>query len=170
MKKNLQYIFALIIIIPFFILVLFSKPVFGQSESPTPEETLIEVQIPTTLPDSVPCKIPTTEDIEILKIRIDGLEQSIQTQTDAYNATISRWESNLNLILVIIAVVGVLIAILSIGVIKEGVNRIVEHQLKQLTKEQIDRITETELKEIRSNYEPKFTALYEEYRKTLGKK
>jgi predicted PurR-regulated permease PerM len=101
---------------------------------------------------------------EILNSKIDSLESQITIQSNAYSSAINRWESNMNTILVIIAIATVILAVLGFSLVRFYLRKAVEDNLKGILKENIEKIYEDELNRIRKEWEPKFTKLYEEYR------
>ena len=151
-----------ILVILFFMLISKNNIVFAQSVSPTPTiETIQQTQYPQ--------ENNKENDIVILQTKVDDLEYLIKSQTVSYNATISRWEANLNLILVIIGIASVFVVLLGYGFVKEFINKTVATRLKSITQDEIDKAINEEVSETRKKYDPKFASLYDEYKKSVGK-
>lgn len=109
----------------------------------------------------------STESCEykVLESRIDSIQDYVNLQSETYSSTISRWESNLNFILVILGAVGLVVALLGFGFVKDLINRSVAERLKEISQTQIEKAIEQEVLAIRNKWDPKFAELYEEYRK-----
>lgn len=160
-NKRKIFIFGILVIL-FFTLMVFKNVVLAQSVSPTETTEVVK-------PTQTPAIINGDDELSAYETKIDSLEYLIQSQTASYNATISRWESNLDLILVGIGIIGVFVALLGFGFVKEFINKTVTNQLKNITQEQIDKVISREIIEIRKKYDPMFAELYDEYKKSVKK-
>lgn len=122
---------------------------------------------PTPIPIPTPVPVVPAPDINDLEGRLDDLQTLVEVQSSVFDATVSRMESNLNLLLTILAIASLLTAILSLGILRVWIKSLVEDQLKATTEQQVSRAVQKEVARIREEWEPKFTELYEEYRRSI---
>ena len=111
--KNFFLLIIITLLFPLSFLINFQS-IYYSINNQYLKETNYEEFTPTTTP--VPIII--NEQPSILEVRIDSLENLIELQSQSYSATVSRWESNLNLILSIIGIASILIAIFGITAFK----------------------------------------------------
>jgi hypothetical protein len=128
------------------------------SVQPTPTPT---PSIPTPTPNDFGLRI------DQLEKRLDDLGSVVEVQSNSFDATVSRMESNLNLLLTILAIASLLAAILGFGIVRVWVRSLVENRLKDITSQEVSRVTQEELERIRKEWEPQFAELYEEYRRSM---
>jgi hypothetical protein len=149
------------------ILVMAIVPTFQPAESlpdirnvvtPTPSRP-----IPTPTPTSGPTEVELK--IEGIERRLDDIQALVEVQSSTYDATVTRVESNFNLLLAILAIASLLTAILGFGFVRIWIRSLVEDQLKQITSREISHLIEREVHRLRDEWEPKFVELYEEYQK-----
>ncbi len=127
------------------------------------------VQPTSTPPPSIPTPTPIDVGprIDQLEKRLDDLGYVLEVQSNTFDATVSRMESNLNLLLMILAIASLLAAILGFGIVRVWIRSLVENRLKDLTSQEVSRATQEELDRIRKEWDPKFAELYEEYRRSM---
>jgi predicted membrane protein len=117
----------------------------------------------------VPVTIELEQKVGELQRRIDDLGSLVEVQSNSFNATVSRMESNLNLLLIILAVASLLIAILGFGIVRVWIRALVERQLRDITTREASTIVKDEIKKIREEWDPKFAEIYDEYCKSGGR-
>jgi len=156
-NKRPVLLLSLILMLPMFLLVdvfRFSAP---QDQLPTPTFTPEPTQ-------SILVETAVEQRIQLLETRVDSLETFVEIQSNSYSAAISRSESNINVMLAVMAVASVLVAILGFGVVRLWVNRLVEERITKMTSERIQAIVNDEVEKARRNWDHQFAELYEEYR------
>ncbi len=102
-----------------------------------------------------------------LELKAESFDTLIQIQSNSFNSTISRLESNFNLILAIAAISSAVIALLGLGFARIWIRDLIEKQIQDTASDEIARIAQKELERIREEWEPKFASLYEEYRDSI---
>jgi len=107
---------------------------------------------------------------DLIETRMDALEKFVEVVSLSFNSAIARMESNINLMLGIIAVASVILAILGFGVMRLWIARLVENQVRQTASEEVERVAEAEAKRIRDEWDPKMAEIYEEYRRAIPRK
>lgn len=118
----------------------------------------------TTIPPT-PTPTPLAVELQVreLERRFDSLESLVEVQTNMYDATVRRMESNLNLLLAILAIASLAAGILGLGIARSWIKFLVEKRLRKITSQEITRLVQEEVSQLREEWEPKFTELYEEY-------
>jgi hypothetical protein len=123
-------------------------------------------QAPTPTPIyPTPSQTPIAVELRVIELerRVDLLESLLEVQSNVYNATVQRMESNLNLLLAILAIASLLAAILSLGFARVWIKSLVEERLRGTTSQEVSRLVQKEVDSLREEWEPKFTELYDEY-------
>ena len=152
--KNNFVLLSIMLLIPLF-LIIGSRSYSYTFSNESPQEIFTTTPIPNV-----------KEQPSVLEVRIDSLENLIEIQSQSFNATVSRWESNLNLILSIIGIVSILIAIFGITAFKYWVKNQITEQYKKAVGEELNLLIKKEMDDMRKEWDPKFAALYDEYRKS----
>lgn len=129
--------------------------------SSTPIPTLHPTSAATPLPQSNP------SDTALLQAKVESLEAALEIQTRAFNAAITRAESNMNLLLAIIAISSAVLALLGFGIVRFWISQSVDQHISKATSTEVRSLVERELARLRADWDPRFAALYEEY-KRLG--
>jgi hypothetical protein len=144
-----------------FIIGAFGNPQsqYQSSPSSTPEPTKV-----------TPFATETGQNLQILEARIDSLEKFVELQADSYSAAISRTESNINVILIVMSVAAILVTILGYAIVRGWISRTVEERITIITSEHIQNSVKAEVEKVRQEWDPKFAALYEEYRKSIPRR
>jgi hypothetical protein len=129
-----------------------------------------EVPTPTPIPPS-PTQTPLAVELQVIELerRFDHLESLVEVQSNVYDATVQRMESNLNLLLAILAVGSLLAALLGLGIARVWIRSLVEDRLRDITSQEISRLVQEEVSQTREEWEPKFSELYEEYSRSMGR-
>jgi hypothetical protein len=107
--------------------------------------------------------------IQAIERRLDDIQTLVEVQSSANDATVSRMESNFNLLLAILAIASLLAAILGYGIVRVWIRSLVENRLKQITSQEISRLVDEEVSRLRDEWEPKFVELYEEYSRVANR-
>ena len=118
-------------------------------------------------PTPTPTNVELMNKMERIEAQIEGHGSLIEVQSSTFEATVSRIESNLNLLLAIIAIASVLIALVGYGVVRMWIGSQVEEQISGITSDEISRLTADELSKMRDEWEPRFQELYEEYQRLV---
>jgi hypothetical protein len=115
-------------------------------EAPTPTPIL-----PTPTPT------PLTVELQVIELerRFDHLESLVEVQSNVYDATVQRMESNLNLLLAILAVASLLAGVLGLGIARVWIRSLVEERLRHITSQEISRLVQEEMSRLREEWEPK---------------
>jgi hypothetical protein len=123
---------------------------------------------PTPVPPT-PTQTPLSVELQVIELerRLDHLESLIQVQSNVYDATVQRMESNLNLLLAILAVASLLAAVLGLGIVRVWIRSLVEERLRNTTSQEVSRLVQKEVSFLREEWEPKFAELYEEYNRLV---
>lgn len=158
MKTKLVALLALLLLIPLLPSKLLSSKSY--SNRPFESEGLLSTPIPLTPTPSI---VDLSNRIDNIERTLGGHEILVEVQSNTFNATVSRMESNLNLLLTIIGIVSILIALLGYGVVRMWIRSQVEQRIKGITSEEISRLSEDEVSRLREEWEPKFRDLYDEY-------
>ena len=156
-------------------ILFFIASIFIYPSAQIPFTRLIPKPLPTeTLAYPYPVSTPTpilftpspnqTSEIEVTNARLQALEQQLDVQAQLFEATVARMESNTNLLLAIMAIASVLLAVMGFGVVRFWISNTVEGQLRKALSEQMQSLAEREISRLRSEWESKFLALYEEYK------
>jgi hypothetical protein len=162
--NKLFFVLAILLVT---VLILSLSPTFAEPiRSPT---SATSTQTPESL-TSTPTASVTDNRINSLEARVDSLKSFVEIQSRSYDAAVSRMESNLNLLLAILAITSVVVALVWFGSVRLWITNTVQTQLKQATAEEVKKVAEAELQRIRSEWEPKFAQLYEEYHKIISRK
>lgn len=114
--------------------------------------------------------IPDENRIEAIEAKLQSLEKNIQTQSEAYSATVTRMEANMNLLLAVMAVASLLVAILGFGFVKIWLRQLVEERVQKALSQEVNELAKNEIDKLRREWDPKFASLYDEYRKTISRK
>ncbi len=125
---------------------------------------------PTFTPIATPTIVTNDSQIEILEVKVQNLETNVQTQSEAYAATVTRMEANMNVLLAVMAVASLLVAFLGFGVVKIWIRQLVEERIQKALSQEVNELAQKEADRIRAEWDPKFASLYEEYRKTIARK
>lgn len=125
--------------------------------SPTPPH-------PTTTPT-----IPPEFDLRVQAIekRLDDMQMLVEVQSSVNDATVSRMESNLNLLLAILATGSLLAAVLGFAIVRIWIRSLVENQLRQITSQEVARLADAEVRRLREEWDTKFAELYQEYHRVV---
>jgi len=166
-NSNMNKLFS-ILAIPLVIILILSLSLI--SAKPIRSPTLATSTQTPESPTSTPTASVTDNRISSIETRVNSLESFVEIQSRSYDAAVSRMESNLNLLLAILAIASVVVALVGFGAVRLWITYTVQTQLKQATADEVKKVTEAELQRIRSEWEPKFAQLYEEYRKTISRK
>lgn len=102
-----------------------------------------------------------------LETRINSLESMLKIQSETYSATISRWESNLNLIITMIGIASVLITLLGIITFRYWIKNQINEQYKKISIDELNSLVRKEIDKIREKWDQKFADLYDDYRKII---
>lgn len=137
-----------------------SQATYAPTQSPKPTPYVV-------LPTSQ--AFPSSTDLSLIQVRVDSIEQALQVQTQAFSAAISRAESNMNLLLAIIAISSVVVALLGFGIVRFWISQGVSQHVSRTTTDEVRALAEQEIHRLRSQWDPKFAELYDEY-KRLGTK
>lgn len=135
---------------------------------------LFQEEVPET-PEAIPIT-PTSSptgghlDDKYFEEKIENLESLVKIQSEAYSATISRWESNLNLILTILGIATAIFTLLGFITFKYWIKNQIIEKYKEVADNELSSLIENEADRIRKEYEPKFAKLYDEYRKIKKEK
>lgn len=127
-------------------------------------------QVPTLTPvPPAPTPTPLAVELQVIELerRFDHLESLVQVQSNVYDATVQRMESNLNLLLAILAIASLLAAVLGLGFARIWIRSLVEERLRNTTSQEVSLLVQKEVGLLRDEWEPKFTALYEEYNRLV---
>lgn len=161
--KNKIFVAIIIVFLSSFVLLLYATNVSASNYQS------VQTNSPTIVPTYT--SIPNLLSLNEVNSKMYCLENGLEIQNYAYNSAINRWESNMNLILVIIAIATVVLAIFGFGILKFYVKKIIEDSLQKILRENVEQINEEELRKIRKEWDPKFADLYREYQVTVrGKK
>jgi hypothetical protein len=114
--------------------------------------------------------VSDSSQIDVLEAKIQGLETTIQTQSEAYAATVTRMEANMNFLLAVMGVASLLVAILGFGFVKIWIRQQVEQRVQNALSKEVTQLAKQEIDRIRGDWDPKFAALYDEYRRTIARK
>lgn len=127
-----------------------------------------EAPTPTPIPPT-PTKTIFAVELQVIELerRFDHLESLVEVQSNVYDATVQRMESNLNLLLAILAVASLLAGVLGLGIARVWIRSLVEERLRDITSQEISRLVQEEVSRLREEWEPKFTELYEEYSRSM---
>lgn len=119
---------------------------------------------------SVPATpIPIEIRLERLQSRVDAFDRMVEIQANSFDSTVARLESNLNLLLAFVAIVSVVIGIIGLGFVRIWIRESVDRQLSGVAQAEIEGALGGELERLRAEWEPKFNALYEEYRNLVNR-
>jgi hypothetical protein len=119
---------------------------------------------------TTPTSNQADQNIQNLEARVNSLEKFIELESNSYSASVSRMESNTNVILVVMAVASIVVAILGFGVVRLWISKMVEDRVTKITSDQVQNATKAEVDRIRKEWDPKFADLYEEYRKSIPRR
>src|SRR5689334_5356951 len=109
MKSSWNLFLVLLLFLCIGTLLFVEVPAYAYSKvTPTP---VVNPVTPVTA-------VPNSSQVNVLEERINSLEKTIQTQSEAYSTTVTRMEANMNLLLAVIAVASLLVAFLGFGVVK----------------------------------------------------
>ena len=127
-----------------------------------------EAPTPTSIPPP-PTQTPLAVELQVIELerRFDHLGSLVEVQSNVYDATVQRMESNLNLLLAILAVASLLAAVLGFGIARVWIRSLVEKRLRDITSQEISRLVQEEVGRLREEWEPKFAELYEEYSRLM---
>ena len=125
---------------------------------------------PVPTPTIVATVMSNGSQFDVLEARIQGLETNAQTQSEAYAATVTRMEANMNFLLAVMAVASLLVAVLGFGFVKIWIRQQVEQKIQSALSREVTELAKQEIDRIRGEWDPKFAELYEEYRKTIVRK
>ncbi len=123
----------------------------------------------TPAPEVSPTNTPNPFNARVnsLEQQVESFDTLIEIQSNSFNSTISRLESNFNLILAIVAISSTVIALLGLGFARIWVRDLIEKQIQGTASDEITKISQVELERIREEWDPKFASLYEEYRNVI---
>jgi hypothetical protein len=125
---------------------------------------LLETMTPTNIFITSPS---ISVDILLLNSRLESLENSQKIESNAFSAAIARSESNMNFLLAIIAISTILLAIIGLSVVKTWIAQSVNQYISKTTSNQMNLLIEKEIQKLRSDWDSKFSELYEEYKRIV---
>lgn len=128
-----------------------------QVVSPTPPH------VTTTPTPPIPPEVSLR--LQAIERRLDDMQTLVEVQSSVNDATVSRMESNLNLLLAILAIGSLLAAVLGFAMVRIWIRSLVENQLRQITSQEVSRVANMEMCRLREEWDPKFAELYQEYRR-----
>lgn len=104
-----------------------------------------------------------------LETRCEDMTLLLETQSSAFDAAMRRAESNINLLLAILAVASVVAALAGLLVARVWIRSLVEERVKAATAEEVSRLAQEELDRLKKEWEPKFAQLYADYNRLCSR-
>lgn len=174
MKNNFLKIFIISILIGLlFSLGWINLFVFASDNYLSISDT---VSNPTPYPTNAPMNTNeyNLSSINDLEERVNNLEGQIgiyssliDSQSNIFNASVSRSESNINLLLALMAISSIIFGLIGLGFIKKWVENSVENYINNISEKKLSKLMEYEQLRIRNKWDPKFAKIYDEYLNTV---
>ena len=98
-----------------------------------------------------------------LEAQVGTYSSLIDTQNNVFMATTARSESNINLLLGLMAFSSLVFGLIGLGFIKIWVEKSVEKYINSISENKLSELMEKEQFRIRNQWDPKFAKIYNEY-------
>lgn len=157
LAKKLPVFFCLIII-----LQVSTNPVFADTETPTPTQT------PAIINNDLQDEILKTLDEYLNNSSNAEALQIIELQSTIFEATISRIEFYLNILVVSLTILSILLAIFGFGFSKYFIGKKVEEQIEKNISQKIESSVDNKLGTTLNEWDQKFEKLYKEAKSIIN--
>jgi len=127
--------------------------------------------VPTPSPEATP-QLDAQElltRVRVLEEQLDDAQTLLETQKSVFEATVARMESNFTLLIAIIGLAALAVGLIGVRLVRELIRQAVQSGLQTMTEESLAKAVDEEVSRLRSEFEPQFTALYEEYRRVVDR-